>query len=381
MLFWPIAAILTLLVTFATVLPLFRREANAAPARALHDAAVYRAQLGELEHDRARGLIGEEEARTARAEIARRLLRASDGGAEARPARRSRASAAGLAGLAVALVLPVGTVLLYDRWGSPEMPDAPLVARDLAREVPPDVALLIAEVEKRLAAEPEDGEGWGAIAPVYLQLGEGAKAAHAFRRAIALRGASAQAVAGLGEALVQEAQGRVTPEAEAEFRRALALDPDWSPARFFLALGLSQDERVAEAEAAWSELLRTGPADAPWRPIAQAALADARAKLGDETPGPDAQAVADAAALSPVERDAMVRGMVDGLADRLQSAPNDVEGWKRLIRSHLVLGDEPAARAALGRAAAVFPPASVEGQDIARLARDLGLATATPGTP
>jgi len=68
----------------------------------------------------------------------------------------------------------------------------------------------------------------------------------------------------------------------------------------------------------------------------------------------------------------MIEGMVSQLAARLQTAPNDVEGWKRLMRSYTVLGDVDAARAAKARAEAAFPPGSRERQEIEAFARSLG---------
>jgi cytochrome c-type biogenesis protein CcmH len=71
-------------------------------------------------------------------------------------------------------------------------------------------------------------------------------------------------------------------------------------------------------------------------------------------PGPGAADVAAAAALSSDERNAMVRGMVDRLAQRLDSAPDDIEGWLRLVRAYGVLGDKDKAAEALKKARATF---------------------------
>ncbi len=194
-------------------------------------------------------------------------------------------------------------------------------------------------------------------------------------------------MAGLGEALVQAAEGRVTPEAEAEFRRALTLDAQWIPARFYLALALSQRNRAPEAAEAWTDLLRTGPPDGPWRPVAEAALADARAKAGlapasgpAGAPGPTASDLAAAESLSDTERQAMVRGMVSGLSERLKAEPRDAEGWKRLVRSYVVLNQPDEAVAALDRARTAFPANSPELMDILGFAQGLGLQpdTTTP---
>ena len=79
--------------------------------------------------------------------------------------------------------------------------------------------------------------------------------------------------ADLGEAMAGAAGGVVTAEAKAEFERALALDADEAKASYFLGLAAEQDGRDAEAAAIWRAMLAKAPADAPWRPLVQAALA------------------------------------------------------------------------------------------------------------
>ncbi len=56
--------------------------------------------------------------------------------------------------------------------------------------------------------------------------------------------------------------------------------------------------------------------------------------------------VAAAADLSPEQRAAMIRGMVERLAERLARDGSDVEGWLRLVRAYMVLGERDKARAA-----------------------------------
>jgi cytochrome c-type biogenesis protein CcmH len=46
----------------------------------------------------------------------------------------------------------------------------------------------------------------------------------------------------------------------------------------------------------------------------------------------------------------MVQGMVLQLAERLKQDGTDVEGWLRLLRAYMVLGDKDQARAAAGDA-------------------------------
>jgi cytochrome c-type biogenesis protein CcmH len=51
-----------------------------------------------------------------------------------------------------------------------------------------------------------------------------------------------------------------------------------------------------------------------------------------------------------------IQGMADKLAERLQSNPDDGEGWLMLARSYSVLGRYPESAAAFGRATSLLPP-------------------------
>ena len=48
----------------------------------------------------------------------------------------------------------------------------------------------------------------------------------------------------------------------------------------------------------------------------------------------------------------MISSMVANLAGRLEEDPSDREGWKRLVRAYIVLGNNDAARASAERAIA-----------------------------
>jgi cytochrome c-type biogenesis protein CcmH len=51
--------------------------------------------------------------------------------------------------------------------------------------------------------------------------------------------------------------------------------------------------------------------------------------------------------MNETDRDAMIRGMVDRLATRLKQNGDDVEGWLRLVRAYMVMGDRDKAKGAL----------------------------------
>ena len=54
--------------------------------------------------------------------------------------------------------------------------------------------------------------------------------------------------------------------------------------------------------------------------------------------------------MSPEERQAMIEGMVEGLAIRMEANPDDLDGWLRLARAYAVLGRRDEAVSALERA-------------------------------
>ncbi|KQT55280.1 MULTISPECIES: c-type cytochrome biogenesis protein CcmI [unclassified Aureimonas] len=388
MLFWIIAGLLTVVVVASVLFPILRKSPAEAPARAEHDAEIYAAQLRELDADLKRGAIAAEDAAVARAEIGRRLLKASAAETTAAFPRHRAALAASV--FAVGLGVPAASLYGYVTYGSPALPDRPLAARLAVDPAMADLPTLVAQVEAKLRAKPDDGAGWDMLAPIYLRSGRPEDAVRAVSEAIRLLGATPEREATRGEALVQLASGEVTDEAKASFQRALALNPDFLPAKFFLALDLSQENRFAEAAPAWRDLVAKSPPGAPWLEIAQLAIDDAEKRLAGGPgpapvqapgqPGPAPEDVAAAAAMPQADRLAMIQGMVSQLADRLKSAPNDAEGWKRLMQSYTVLGDGDRARGAFAEASAVFAEGTAERRDIEAFAAGLGIGTPPPST-
>lgn len=73
-----------------------------------------------------------------------------------------------------------------------------------------------------------------------------------------------------------------------------------------------------------------------------------------EAPQIDPEAAARIQAMTPEEQAAMIESMVTGLAARLEANPDDVQGWTRLIRARMVLGQLDQARLDLERAQSQF---------------------------
>jgi cytochrome c-type biogenesis protein CcmH len=249
-----------------------------------------------------------------------------------------------VAAVVALLGVPLAAVALYLPLGSPQLGDFPLAARARAPDAAQPLDNLVAQVEAHLEKNPTDGRGWSVLAPVLAQMGRFDDAVRAYRSAIAYGGDSGERRADLGEAMMAAAGGVVTGEAKAEFERAVALNADEIKASYFLGVAAEQDGRNDVAASIWKAMLAKAPADAPWRPLLQAALSRvggvAAPALSDDT-------MAAAKDMNEADRGAMIRGMVERLAVRLKQNGDDVEGWLRLVRAYMVMGDQDKAKSAL----------------------------------
>jgi cytochrome c-type biogenesis protein CcmH len=336
---WFVFALMTASAVFAVLWPLGSRGRLQTGGT---ETTVYKDQLAEIDRDIAAGLIAAPEGDAARVEISRRLLAAADDERDiaAPPDIRWRRFAAVLA----LVGLPVLAVAIYLPLGSPRLGDFPLAARTRAPDGTQPLDNLVAQVEQHLEKNPTDGRGWTVLAPVLERLGRYDEAVRAYRNSITYNGESADRRADLGEAMVGAASGVVTAEAKVEFERAVALKRDEPKAGYFLGVAAEQDGRNADAGSIWRGLLAKAPADAPWRPLLQAALA----RLGGSSaPALPDDAMAAAKDMTESDRGEMIRGMVDRLATRLKQNGDDVEGWLRLVRAYIVMGDREKAKTAL----------------------------------
>lgn len=348
---WFVFALMTAAAVFAVLWPLGRGTGS---AREGSEAVVYKDQLAEVQRDAAAGMIGATEAEAARVEISRRLLAASDTETGALSSSTSFRRAVAV----VALVgLPLVAVALYAQFGSPSLGDFPLAERTRTLAASSSMDKLVAQVETHLEKNPTDGRGWEVLAPVLVKLGRFDDATRAYRNAIAYNGESATRRADLGEAIAAASGGVVTAEAKAEFDRAVALDPSEVKARYFVGLAAEQDGRKDDAANVWRAMLASAPADAPWRPLIQ----DSLTRVGVSAPKLSDEDVAAAKGMTEGDRNTMIRGMVDRLATRLKDNGSDVEGWLRLVRAYMVLGERDKAQAARGDARQAV------GNDAARL--------------
>lgn len=376
MFLWLILAALAAIALGIVVYPLLRAN-QAAATRADYDIEVYLDQLQELNRDIIRGVIGEAEGAAARTEIERRLIAAerSRRSTDKQPPSKHRSAFAIAAVLTIAV--PAAALFLYSDLGSPNLPGLPFAERP---EAPEDALIAramaeIADAEAAVRADPANPEAWYELGRIRFLARQWQRAADAFAEAMRLAPDRSIFASARGEALVYAADGMVTSQARVDFQRALTSDRQEPRARYYLALADYQDGKEAAALRGFIALLRESPADAPWRREVEARARALATQLGEDPdallatvtpqqsaeiepatpPGPDAADIMSAEQMSPEERAAMIRGMVESLAARLEAEAGSVEDWRRLAQSWSVLGEHKKESDAYTRALELAP--------------------------
>jgi len=363
MVIWIVLLAMTAAAVMAVLWPLSRHRA--VMGQMDPDTQFYREQIAEIERDRARGVLAPGEAEAAKTEAGRRLLRATGGRGEAfaavgEPALRRRRAASTL----VLSIIPILALATYEIYGSPQLPSPDAPARQAGNV---DFMTAVAQIETHLSKNPQDGRGWEVIAPVYVRMGRIDDAAKAYEAAIRYQAPDADRFANYGEVLVMAKDGLVSAEAQEAFERAVKLDPASPKARFYLARAAVQDGQMDKAKAAYTELLSSSPADAPWLDAVRqelVALGAPTAEAGQGAPsgiGPEA-----------------IAGMVAGLASRLEAQGGSAEEWARLMRSYTVLGQRDKAVAAAHRAREALAQDAAGLKTIDTMAQELKLTDAQP---
>ena len=184
-----------------------------------------------------------------------------------------------------------------------------------AGELLPDANTMIERLAARLETTPDDIEGWRMLGWSYFHTERYQQAATAYARAVELDPSSAE---------------------------------------------LKRSYEEAKAKASGSNNLET----------ALSLQTEAVGKGGD---GPSVEKITQSEAMPPPEHEAVIRSMVDRLADRLESSPRNVEGWTLLMRSRVVLGEREVAATAFRKALEVFKDDLAASDKIRAAAIGLGL--------
>ena len=270
--------------------------------------------------------------------------------------------------LALGSLVMAASLGLYLVLGRADLPARPLADRGAelaaaasqAQEAASDRSMALQEARAGAAETPDDVGAWLRLAMAAAAATDSATEIMALEQAERLTGGDPAIRAMRAEAMARAADGQVTLPARELIAEILTVNPAEPRALYLSGLAAYQDEDYTAAVGIWRRLQTLSPPDAPWMKLLADNIADA-ARTGGIDPGPDAEAVAEAATMTEEERATMIAGMVEGLAARLAGEPADVAGWRRLIRAYRVLQRTEELQAALiGLADAI--PGDVDAQ-------------------
>lgn len=189
------------------------------------------------------------------------------------------------AAIAVVLGVLVGSGALYLHWSDWHWPQPSVEGNDPG---------MIARLARRLERQPNDVDGWLLLARSHAAIGQYPLAQRAYQRALRLEeGRNVEALIGLGELLVVQAQGEVGDRAARFFEQALQLDPDSERALFFGAVAAQRRGEVRVALERFERMLAKQPPE-NIQAILRQQIATLRAAASSPTPVP-----ADASASAP----------------------------------------------------------------------------------
>ena len=271
---------------------------------------------------------------------------------------------------AACITITAAAGLLYGLYGRPDLPDQPLYKR--TAELAQKQAETKAETEaldtafnaaqKAAAKHPDDIASWLQLALAAARTGNSRVEIDALQNALSLSNDAADIKAMIAEALSRAAGGQVTIPARQLINEILQVEPNEPRALFLWGLAAYQDEAYQLAIDRWTYLYQLSAPKAPWRKRLEDSIRQAADDGG--LPVPDlpekaqastSQGEADSSQMSAAEQQEMIKGMVAGLAARLEDSPDDRDGWLRLARSYQVLGRLDAQTNALFKAAELDP--------------------------
>jgi cytochrome c-type biogenesis protein CcmH len=250
-----LAGLMVLAAVAFVAIPLLRRHEAVAVAHDKANVAIYQDQLAELNADLASGTLSQDEFEHARNELERRLLQDVQATAPAAPVRVAR-----WPGIVVALTIPVAAGALYWTIGTPAaltVPSDPLQAQMH------QVESLLPRLEKHLADQPDDAQGWQMLGKAYMALERYPDAVRAYDKLALLSPSDAQVLADYADALAM-AQGQTLEGKPTQLlAAALKLDPNNAKALYlsgFAALAANDPKQAAKH---WNALLAQLPPDSP----------------------------------------------------------------------------------------------------------------------
>ncbi|MDK2742225.1 MAG: c-type cytochrome biogenesis protein CcmI [Nitrospira sp.] len=284
--FWFIVSAMTLCVLALLLRPLLKRP-SASTSEQEKTLPIYRQQFSELEQDRANGLLTEEQYRTARSELDRRVLEET-GAMEAPAGPTGGVLNLRFVALLLGMLIPAASGVLYWTLGNPAAMTHPAVPTMASQGGPGDdpqmadsLNSLIEQLRKRLEQNPNDAVGWGLLARSYMAMERYADAVPIFEKATKLDPNNASLLADYADALGVHQGRKLDGRPETLIQKALKLDPHNVKALMLSGTIAYNRKDFARAAKEW-EVAHTylPPDDQESSEQLKASIAEAKRRLG-----------------------------------------------------------------------------------------------------
>ncbi len=260
---------------------------------------------------------------------------------------------------AAVLFIVLASGFLYTRWSNWDWSGA--------KQVPPEgaqIEAMVGRLEQKLAANPNDLQGWLMLGRSYLTLERFEDAMAAYDHAIKLGGGNdAEAALGMGEAISMRAGGQIIPPAAELFETALKLAPQNPKALLFGGFVAANRGDKALARSRWEALKAMNP------PPQLVQMLDARMAALDSAPaaaGSPAQDSGQATDASPAANDQGAQATV-----AIKLAP-DIGNRAKAAAALFVFASEPGVRG---------PPLAVKRLSLADIGAPITLSAADSMMP
>ncbi len=152
---------------------------------------------------------------------------------------------------AVFLLVPVAAAILYAKLGTPQalsvsspslaMPAETVASNASANHEMGDLSLMADKLQKKLEANPNNGEGWALLARSYVELKRHKEAVPAFEKAIAIIPDDPQLLVDYVDARAMTQNHQLDEKSETLINQALKADPNL-PKALMLAGSLAFDK-------------------------------------------------------------------------------------------------------------------------------------------
>ena len=237
MTFWIIVALMLGLGIAVLAFVLLRKRPDITGNRREQNLLLAKEKLAELDQERAAGNLDDETYDQAKEELETGLLEDTD--VEEAVARVQPGSAR-VAAVVVALLVPVLSVGIYMKLGSPQYvvmsgsPGAPSPHAMNGNGKTPTMAELLTGLEERVQQAPEDPEGWFMLGRVYQSMQRYPDAVKAYEELRKLTDDHPQALIALADALAMTQGGKLSGRPYNLVRQALDKEPE-DPTGLWLA--------------------------------------------------------------------------------------------------------------------------------------------------